>query len=190
MLTPEQITFFQEHGYLILKNLIDSEVIDAWRTQVWKHFGSSFETPGTWPNDYEIPGFSFSPLFGHLPVMKEISDQLGGGQFFTGGGGSPIIKWPDPEEVWEMPKDGHIDAYGAVAGWSPFMFGATTYLYDAKPKGGAFIFWPRSHQSTHKYFRQYPEQIDGSFYDIEDWGWHVLSDLSPEGTLRVYWCCG
>ena len=69
MLTTKQITFFQEHGYLILKNIIDPEIIDGWRTQVWKHFGSSFETPETWPNDYEIPGFTFSPLFGHLPVM-------------------------------------------------------------------------------------------------------------------------
>jgi ectoine hydroxylase-related dioxygenase (phytanoyl-CoA dioxygenase family) len=181
MLTTKQITFFQEHGYLILENFIDSEIIDGWRTQVWEHFDSSLETPETWPNDYEIQGFNFSPLFGHLPVMQEITEQLGGGQFFTGGGGSPIIKWPNPEEEWAMPKDGHIDAYGAVAGWSPFMIGATTYLYDAEPKGGAFIFWPRSHQSTHKYFRQYPEQIDGSFYDIKDWDWHVLSDLSPEG---------
>ena len=182
MLTTEQITFFQEHGYLILKNLIDPQIIGGVaRHRSGEHFGSSFETPETWPNDYEIPGFSFSPLFGHLPVMQEIAEQLGGGQFFTGGGGSPIIKWPKSEEAWAMPKDGHIDAYGAVAGWSPFMFGATTYLYDAEPKSGAFIFWPRSHHSTHKYFRQYPEQIDGSFYDIEDWDWHVLSDLSPEG---------
>ena len=29
MLTTEQITFFQEHGYLILKNLIDPEVIEG-----------------------------------------------------------------------------------------------------------------------------------------------------------------
>ena len=190
MLTTKQIAFFQEHGYLILKNFIDSEIIEEWRTQVWKHFNSSFETPETWPNDYEIPGFSFSPVFGHLPVMQKVADQLGGGQFFTGGGGSPIIKWPNPEEEWAMPKDGHIDAYGAVAGWSPFMLGATTYLYDAKPKAGNFIFWPQSHTSTHKYFLQYPEQIDGSFYDIEDWDWRMLSDLSPEGPREFIGAAG
>ena len=178
MLTAKQITSFQEHGYLILKNLIDPEIIDEWRTQVWKHYNSSLETPETWPNEYQIEGFSFSPLFGHLPVMQEIIEQLGGGQFM-GGGGSSLIKWPNPEEEWKMPADGHIDAYGGA--WSPFMMGATTYLYDAKPKGGAFVFWPGSHRTTHKYFLQYPEQIDGSFYDIKDWGWDVLSDLSPEG---------
>ena len=178
MLTADQIAFFQEHGYLILKNLIDLKIVNEWRAQVWKHYNSTLETPETWPYEYEIQGFSFSPLFGHLPVMKEIAEQLGGGQF-TGGGGASLTKWPYPEEKWEMPKDGHVDAYGG--GWNPFMFGATTYLYDAKPKSGAFIFWPQSHHSTHKYFLQHPEQIDGSFYDIEGWGWHMLSDLSPEG---------
>lgn len=178
MLTPQQVTFFQEHGYLILKNLIPSETLQAWRDQVWQHFDSSLETPETWPNDYEMRGFNFSPVFGHLPVMQEILQQLGGGQF-TGGGGSTLIKWPAPEEPWAMPKDGHIDAYGGA--WSPFMVGATTYLYDVEPSGGAFVFWPGSHRSTHQYFLQHPEQIDGSFYDIQDWGWHVLSDLSPEG---------
>ena len=74
MLTTKQIAFFQEHGYLILKNLIDPETIEEWRTQVWSHFNSSFETPETWPNDYEIPGFTFSPAFGHLPVMQRVAE--------------------------------------------------------------------------------------------------------------------
>ena len=44
MLTVEQIAFFQEHGYLVLENFIDSEIIDGWREQIWKHFDSSLET--------------------------------------------------------------------------------------------------------------------------------------------------
>ena len=70
------------------------------------------------------------------------------------------------------------------------MLGATTYLYDVEPGGGAFVFWPGSHHSTHKYFLEYPEQIDGSFYDIEGWGWHVLSDLSPEGPREFIGAAG
>ena len=188
MLTADQIAFFQEHGYLILENFIDSEIIDGWREQIWKHFDSNLNTPETWPNDYVVQNFSFSPLFGQLPAMQEITKQLGDGQF-TGGGGSPLVKWPNPEEEWAMPGSGHIDAYGP-GGWSPFMLGATTYLYDVEPGGGAFVFWPQSHQSTHKYFLQHPEQIDGSFYDIEDWGWHVLSDLSPEGPREFVGAAG
>ena len=54
MLTTEQIAFFQEHGYLILENFINSEIVDGWREQVWKHFNSSLETQETWPNDYVV----------------------------------------------------------------------------------------------------------------------------------------
>ena len=178
MLTPMQVTFFQENGYLILENFIDSDIIEGWRAQVWKHLNSELDTPDTWPNNYVVENFSFSPLFGQLPAMQEITEQLGGGAF-TGGGGSPLVKWPNPAEHWTMPQMGHIDAYGA-AGWSPFMLGATTYLYDVKPGGGAFIYWPGSHHTTHQYFLQYPEQIDGSFRNVEGWDWNVLSDLSPE----------
>ncbi len=178
MLTTEQVKSFQENGYLILKNFVDSDILDGWRTQVWEYLNSSLETPETWPNDYVVQNFGFSPLFGQLPAMKDITAQLGGAQF-TGGGGTPLVKWPNRDEKWKMPSSGHIDAYGP-GGWSPFMLGATTYLYDVKPGGGAFIYWPRSHYTTHKYFIEYPEQIDGRFREVEDWDWNVLSDLSPD----------
>ena len=103
MLTAEQITFFQEHGYLILENFIDSEIIEEWREQIWQHFDSSLNTPETWPNDYVVKNFSFSPLFGQLPAMQEITAQLGDGQF-AGGGGSPLVKWPNPEEKMGNPR--------------------------------------------------------------------------------------
>ena len=38
--------------------------------------------PETWPDDYEIQGFTFSPLFGHLSVMQEVTEQLGGRTIF------------------------------------------------------------------------------------------------------------
>ena len=179
ILAADQVTFFKENGYLVLADFIEDTVIENWREQVWAHFDSSLEEPDTWPNDYVVKDFSFSPLFGALPGMQAIVEQLGGGEF-TGGGGSPLVKWPNPEEVWSMPTGGHIDAYGP-GGWSPFMLGATTYLYDVEPGGGAFVYWPQSHHTTHNYFRQFPEQIDGSFRDIEGWGWEIFSDLSPEG---------
>jgi ectoine hydroxylase-related dioxygenase (phytanoyl-CoA dioxygenase family) len=116
---------------------------------------------------------------------------------FSGGGGQILVQWPKQDQEWGMPSSGHIDGYGPN-GWSGgFMLGATTYLYDVEPQGGAFIYWPKSHFSTHEYFREFPEQIDGSFNKIEDWGWHIFSDRSPEGPTQyiakagsvVFWHC-
>ena len=179
ILTTNQIEFFKASGYLILEDLIEPAIIESWQEQIWTHFGSSLEEPDTWPDDYVVKDLNFSPLFGKLPAMQAIVEQLGSGKF-TGGGGSSLVKWPNPDGEWSMPDSGHIDAYGP-GGWSPFMLGATTYLYDVEPGGGAFVYWPESHHTTHRYFLQYPEQIDGSFRNVEGWDWHVFSDLSLEG---------
>ncbi len=182
ILTTEQIASFKAHGYLILENLIEMPVIENWRDQLWTPLGSSLESPDTWPTDQvALNDFRFSPpesAFGQQPTMQKIVEQLGG-ENFTGGGGSPIINWPRPTSEWSMPTHGHIDGYGP-AGWTPFMLGATTYLYDVEPGGGAFVYWPGSHRTTHEYFRQYPEQIDGSYKDIEGVGWQVFSNRAPE----------
>ena len=60
------------------------------------------------------------------------------------------------------------------------MLGATAYLYDVKSRGGGFGYWPRSHLSTHKYFLDDPDQIDGRFKDMEGFSWNVLSERAPE----------
>jgi hypothetical protein len=198
-LTTEQIDFFKANGYLVAKNLINPGVVEEWRKQMWAHIGSSLETPDTWPGEYVVQGFEYEPpesAFGQLPAVQSIVEQVGGGAF-TGGGGSPLVQWPKPPDTeWSLPSSGHIDAYGP-GGWSPFMLGATTYLYDVEPGGGAFVYWPKSHLTTHEYFLEYPEQIDGSFREVEGWGWNIFSDRSPEGAHEftahagdvVFWHC-
>ena len=124
-------------------------------------------------------------------------DQLGGG-LFNGGGGQVLAQWPRKEEhQWQMPDNGHIDGYGPN-GWSGgFMLGATTYMYDVESEGGAFIYWPKSHLTTHDYFLAYPTHIDGSFRDKEGWGWEIFSDRSPEPPCQftakagdvIFWHC-
>ena len=95
-----------------------------------------------------------------------------------------LVKWPGPEDAaWQVPDSGHIDGYGP-AGWSGgFMLGATAYIDDVEPRGGGFVYWPRSHGPVQAYFREHPEQIDGTFQDRDDWGerqWGLFSDESPD----------
>ena len=198
-LTDKQISDFKENGYLIIEKFIEEEILRSWRVQLWNHLESDLEDRQSWPNDYVMEGFSVLPpehTFGSLPQVNTVIEQLGGGMF-SGGGGQILAQWPKQDQEWSMPSSGHIDGYGPN-GWSGgFMLGATTYLYDVEPKGGAFIYWPKSHFSTHEYFREFPEQIDGSFNKIEDWGWHIFSDRSPGGPTQyiakagsvVFWHC-
>lgn len=175
-LSLEQIAFFKTHGYLILDNFIDKSTLKDWRGQVWAALGSSLQRPDTWPREiHAVDDFKFASLFsafGQYPGLASIIDQVGGG-LFTGGMGAPIIAWPQLDSVWSLPREGHIDAYGP-RGWSPFLIGATTYLYDVEPHGGSFVFWPNSHHTAHRYFRKNPEKVDGSFRDNDRWRWHVF----------------
>ena len=177
-LSVELIAFFKTHGYLILNDFIDKSTLKDWRRQIWTALASSPERPDTWPQKTQaVDGFQYAPpesAFGQYPALSSIIEQMGGGSF-AGGGGTPIIAWPQLDTVWSPPRDGHIDAYGP-GGWSPFLIGATTYLYDVEPHGGGFIFWPDSHHTAHRYFLQNPEQVDGSFRDIDGWGWHVFRE--------------
>jgi len=182
-LTQQQIQFFKDNGFLILRGLIDQAVVAEWQEAIWAHLGSDPNDPTTWKRDYVLEGLQLrdGTRLNQQDGMKQILEQLGAGTF-VGGGGTPLIKWPEPEksDEWALPEDGHIDGYGP-GGWSPFVIGATSYVYDVEHRGGGFTFWPKSHFSAWRYFLKNPEQVDGSFSDIEGFTWRWLLDESAEG---------
>ena len=185
-LNAAQTDFFKTHGYLILENMIDETTLNDWRRQIWTALGSSPDRPDNWPRDKNgIDGFQFDPpesAFGQYQALAAVIEQMGGGAF-AGEGAAPIISWPQPTEKWSPTIGGHIDAYGP-GGWSPFMIGATTYLYDVDSHGGGFMYWPDSHHAAHRSFLRHPEQVDGSFREVSGWGWHVFRKGLPENPIE------
>lgn len=181
-LNAQQIAHFKLNGYLVLKNVFDEATLEAWRRQIWRALDGSLEDPATWPRETSgLDGYEYDPpnsALVHHPNMMSIIDQLSGGHFVAGDG-IPIIRWPEPERTFEIPQTGHIDAYGGR--WLPFMIGATTYLYDVEPGGGALIYWPGSHHAAHRYFLEYPSHVDGSFLEIEGFSWDVFCDNPTTG---------
>jgi len=178
-LSNNQVSHFKTFGFLILENLLDQASIDHWRQQIWRELETSLETPETWPKQGGLDGYQYDPpesALVHHPALTPIIQQLGGGAFVPSGG-IPIIRWPEQDKSWQMPQSGHIDAYGGR--WLPFMIGATTYLYDVEPSGGAFIFWPGSHHTAHRYFLENSTHVDGSFLRTKNFSWNLFCD-NPE----------
>ena len=170
-LNQEQIASFKNDGFLRINDFYDESTRDRWKSQIWDRAGTRLETLAEAPPiPNALNGFAFDAATepAQYPPLLEIAAQLGGGQFGRGpddhgGGGAPIVKWPRPEEPWQMPAAGHIDGYPPPDGWAPFMLGATTYLYDVESHGGSFVYWPGSHKSTHAYLLRNPSEVDGSF---------------------------
>ena len=198
-LSAEDISFFKREGYLIRRGFIDGGQIDSWKEQFWAHLGVDEEDVASWPDSYVVEGFATDPLLGQLPQVQAVVGQLGGGRF-NGGGGSMLVQWPRQDKEWSLSDNGHIDGYGP-GGWSGgFMLGATTYLHDIQLRGGGFLYWPQSHLSTHEYFLEFPDHIDGSFTKRDDWeekSWRIFSDRSPQGPVEfsgaagdiIFWHC-
>ena len=181
-LSDEEIEHFKTHGYLVLKNFFDEGSIDDWRQQIWRKLGSSLDTPETWPQDDKlVHRYGYDPpesAFWRHPALCALVEQLGGGRFVYGHG-TPKIRWPEPHKKWTMPRTGHIDGYGGE--WLPLMLGATAYLYDVEPGGGAFTYWPDSHHAAHRYFLRHPSHLDGRFLDVEGFSWDVFCDNPATG---------
>ena len=178
MLTSEQVQSFKQEGHLVLPGFVEGETVAQWQEQFWGHLGCTIDEPDQWPE--RVDGFQPDPLFGNLPELQSIANQLGGGAF-SGGGCGVLVRWPEREKEWSMPESGHLDGYPGEGCQAVLMVGATTYLHDVDTRGGGYVYWPGSHRIAHRYFRQYPDRIEGTFRETPEWeerGWGIFTDGS------------
>lgn len=185
MLTPQQIEHFKARGFVVVPGLIEPVYLDAWRRQFWEHIGADPKDRSTWKEKpYVVGGYSVKPdelRFDRHPGVCSIIDQLGGGNF-GGGGGQALVHWPQETTAWESTPWGHLDGY-YPGSWDPFMVACTACAYDTEPMGGAFQYWPGSHLTTHRYFLENPDQVDGRFRDVPGFNWgdsNVFTRIAPE----------
>ena len=80
-LTKNQIDFFKKEGCLILRDFLDTPLLETWREQLWTQAGGSLEDKGSWPTGKNIGNLKLTPKLGDLPNIKSIVEQLGGSQF-------------------------------------------------------------------------------------------------------------
>ena len=94
MLTSEQIEYFKTNGFLILEDFVGNDVLQNWREQTWNYLNADLSDPSGWPDQFVFDGLKIEPesqVFGQLPQVRAVVDQLGGGMF-DGGGGQVLTK--------------------------------------------------------------------------------------------------
>ena len=77
ILDEQQILDFKQNGYLILRDFIDSKIIDQWRCQFWQQIGGSLEDPTSWSQAKQTGPPKLNPQLGSLPDVRSIVFQLG-----------------------------------------------------------------------------------------------------------------
>ncbi|MDE0197736.1 MAG: phytanoyl-CoA dioxygenase family protein, partial [Caldilineaceae bacterium] len=158
-LSAEQVDFFRDNGYLVLRGVLDPELMaqtrDAWWDAAPKELKR--DDPNSWVGAFADSRFtwkyrdrSFEPwmvelLYGN-PELQAVAKQLLG----------PELKVPERirgiycvfPDTDKQPRKAHfhVDAHA-------FHLGVVGYVDDVPPDGGGFTVWPGSHKHFYHLFK-------------------------------------
>jgi len=155
--------FLKEHGYKVVRNVLDQKVIDEALDVLWANMEEDRNNPETWIGK----GYRTVPVGGHdaikrtvydNPVFAMAEEMVGEGLLHTSGGAGPHVNFPNPDREWREPR-GHLDGYHTPTNGVPkgtvgaFTLGATVYLGKVEQRDGGFTVWPGSHKIWAEYFK-------------------------------------
>lgn len=179
-LTAEQIRSFANTGYILMSNLLDSNVIDQAVEHCWSRFPAHFDRndPKSWHGEVtdccftlDIKGRAGLVKFQHgfkeqvdvetllsTDKVQNIARQLIAEGVVLD---KPIVRGlysvlPIPKYV-SFPHRGHNEVH-------PFQIGAIGYLNDVKVGCGAFSVWPGSHKLLYQAFDSKLDFVANSKY--------------------------
>ena len=191
-LTVEQVGFFRDNGYLILRNVLDPELMAQTRDAWWEVAPPDLKRndPDSWVGAFADSRYtlkyrdrSFEPwmielLYGN-PKLQAVAKQLLG----------PELKkperirgiycvFPDTDDT-VRPAYFHVDAHA-------FHLGVVGYVDDVPPDGGGFTIWPGSHKHFYPTFKTAytfnPLDENKEYWDTE--AWPAVSEIDPRAYLR------
>jgi len=145
-LNPDEIDHFIHQGFVVARNAIPGDVVQASRKAMWDVIKMSEDDPSTWP-DRSI-GIYPEALEATLPcrthsAVDAIVEQLVGPLFVRGTGFWPVLSFPRPQagnrewRTWEAHPGEHIDG-GSAKPLYPRdrMLVVLPYLTDTTEFGG------------------------------------------------------
>jgi hypothetical protein len=172
-LTTEDKAFFKDEGYLIRRDLLTPEQIDAAQDALWEGIEADRADPATWigagPRG-PVPGShpAIRATLHESPVFAIAEELVGAGRLNDGGSPGPALVYPTGEDDWSAPPHGHLDGYYTPTNGVPegtvglFHVGTTIYVEDIEPRGGGFHLWPGTHRQAAEYFKTHsPLSIAG-----------------------------
>ena len=158
MLTPAQVSEFEQQGLLRLPQMLPTAMTQAMRARLWEFLslvhGRRHDDPATWkPLDGRtrfktlMRTGAFDELGEHLAAP--ITGLLGPGAWKPPAHwGHPLVTFPSPHQRWAIPATGwHVDVHQWSIGPIPGVV-AFTFLDQVSPRGGGTLVMPGSHHLT------------------------------------------
>ncbi|TFY79606.1 hypothetical protein EWM64_g4403 [Hericium alpestre] len=172
-LTQEQVDFFMENGYVVVKNAFFKETADEWTKDVWVRLGMDPNDKSTWSKDrIHMPKHKEERVATFAPKAWEIMKELLGGEdridtASSTWGDSFIVNLGAPEYVGATPAEPqnlinwHVDGDFFVHFLdSPEQALLVIPLYtDIKHNGGATYICTDGLDKIANYLSEHPEGV-------------------------------
>lgn len=163
-LTAADKEHFKEHGYVVVRGVLEQKVIDDALDVLWANMEEDRNDPDSWiGKGYKVVRVGSEDAIKCTvyddPVFAMAEEMVGKGTLQTDGGAGPHLSFPNPDAEWRQPGGGHLDGYYTPTNGVPkgtvgaFTIGATVYLGKVEPRGGGFSVWPGTHKIWEEYFR-------------------------------------
>ncbi|EGN98484.1 hypothetical protein SERLA73DRAFT_161227 [Serpula lacrymans var. lacrymans S7.3] len=175
-LTPEQIDFFMENGYVVIKNAFSREKSAEWTKDMWTRLGYDPNDKSTWPKDKDrinMPSHNredvsyFAPkawgaMLELLGGEDRIAERSGwwGDSFIVNLGSDEIERQKEPVDPKDL-DNWHVDGDSFVHFLDSPEQGllVTPIFSDIKSRGGGTCICPEGITIIAKYLAAHPEGV-------------------------------
>lgn len=157
MLNSDQLDEFRRSGVLLLRGVLDGDQVQRWRKQVWRYFGKPATGEGWAAALHDHKSSLFTPDPDPSPNAHPVIFSLFGHfhqRIRWAGENDLILRPPEPGKRWLGARTPHLDF--PIGRRQRDLVNSVLYLSDVGPCGGAFMYWPGSHQIAWQYFREAP----------------------------------
>lgn len=171
VLTAEDLDFWNEHGYVIVREAVSKRQARAAEKAVWEFLGMNADEPSTW---YEKPiGKGIMNEFYHHPALEENRRSRRIKKAFAQIWKNADLWMTTDRTSFNPPETPSYKFQGPNLHWDmslapPFRFGTQGLLYlcDTPAEQGAFSCVPKFHKRLKSWLKNLPENVNPREIDL------------------------
>ncbi len=166
VLCADDLAFWEEHGYLVLKQAVTDEDCSAARHAIWEFLGASPDDPSSWYRPHDARYGLMLTLFDHPALEHNRRSARIRNAYRQLYGSNAIFKSID-KVSFNPPECAGFHFLGSGLHWDvsleppiPFRLQGLLYLADCAPDEGAFHCVPGFHRKLEGWLRALPPGSD------------------------------
>lgn len=166
VLDARDLAFWDENGYLVLKQAVSPDECSATRRAIWDFLGADPDDPASWYRPHEAQYGLMLTLFDHPALEQNRRSARVRNAYRQLYGSNAIFKSID-KVSFNPPENASFHFMGSSLHWDvsleppiPYQLQGLLYLTDCGPGDGAFHCVPGFHRKLEPWLQSLPQDAD------------------------------